>query len=385
MLATCRESTAERRLSSAERWICDRLVGGPLPMPAGLAVDAVAAAARDHRIHLALAEVCGTEQAADRDVRGALADDVRRAILYEAVREGECRHVVEACARAGLTPLIFKGAALAYSVYRTAWTRPFIDVDVLIREADLPALGGVLASIGYEPATQVDGRLITHQSAFVRSGRVGYHHQFDVHWRPFNPEPLKRVLTYEEVLTRSEPLPRLSPAARGSGRVDALLIAFVHRAAHHNDAGDLIWIWDIDRLARRLSSDDWGSLVAEARDRDVRGLCAAGLARAAGCFSTPVPDDVRRALGAGEPERSTVFLGGRLAELDIQLLNFASLRWCDRPAFVAQHLFPSAAYMRQAYGATSSWRLVWSYVARLAVGIPRWLAESRAARGPARS
>lgn len=367
-------------LSPAERWICSRLTSRPQPLLSGLAAEDVVTAARANRVDALLAEICETDCDADREIRARLVRDRRRAVLEAIVLKTECRRIVEAFTEHRLTPLMFKGAALAHSVYPAPWTRPFSDVDLLVPEADVPAARRVLALAGYEPAVQVDGTLITHQAAFVRSGPAGYQHQIDVHWRLFTPEPLRDVLTYDELIARAEGLPRLSPAARAPGAVDALVIALVHRAAHHRDARDLIWVWDIDRLAGRLSHADWELLVAIASRHGVRALCMAGLARAATCFSTPVPESVVRALSAGEHERSSVFLDGQLGELDIQLLNFTHLRWRDRAAFVAQHLFPSPAYMRGMYGATSTWRLARSYVTRLAAGIPRWLAESRAVR-----
>ena len=370
MSASCHVSMDERQ---AERWICARLARGPQALPIGLSVENVRTAAQRHRIHLVLAAVCGADPT-DRRIRGTLDDDVRRAVLYGAIREEECRRVLHACAVAGLTPLIFKGAALAYSVYDASWTRPFVDVDMLVSPAEARPLQRVLQSLGYEPALQVDGDLITHQAAFVRPGPAGYRHQIDVHWRLFNPEPLKAVFTSEELIARSEPSPSLSPAARRPCSVDALVIAAVHRAAHHNDADDLLWIWDIDRLARCLSSGDWQTLVAIARRGGVSALCAAGLSRASACFSTPIPDEVRRALGAAR-ERSAVFLGGHLGELDIQLVNLAHLRWRDRATFVAQHLFPRAAYMREKY-AGRALPLPLLYVWRIAAGAPRWLRRS---------
>jgi hypothetical protein len=367
MSATCPASMDER----AERWICDRLARGPQALPIDLSAESVASAAQRHRIHLVLAAACGADRI-DRQIRATLDDDVRRAVLYGAVREAECRRVLQACTVAGLTPLIFKGAALAYSVYGAPWTRPFVDVDMLVSPAEAAALRRVLVSLGYEPAVQVDGGLITHQAAFVRPGPAGYRHQIDVHLRLFNPEPLRAVFTWEELIARSEPTPSLSPGARRPCSVDALIIAAVHRAAHHNDADDLIWVWDIDRLARCLSSAEWRTVVATARRAEVSALCAAGLARASDCFSTPIPDEVLSALRIVGRERSAVFLGGHLRELDIQLVNLAHLRWRDRATFVAQHLFPGAAYMREKY-AGRALPLPLLYAWRIAAGAPRWL------------
>ena len=371
----------------AERWICERLrrAGGGLPsrgpaaLPGDLTVGEIASAARRHRIHLVLASA----ETPGHPVREALAADLRRAVLWNALQEAECRRVIDASAAAGVTPVVFKGVALAWSVYEQPWMRPFVDVDLLLPKAAVPALGEVLGSLGYAAAVQVQGGLITHQASFTRVGRAGERYQVDVHWRLFNPEPLANVFTYDELLARSKTLPALGSAARRPDDADALAIAAVHRAGHHNDAGDLIWIHDVDRLARRLAPAGWHRLAAAARERGISALCAAALSRAAACFGTPLPPAVLPYLGAAGAEPSSVFLGGRLGELDIQILNFARLRWRDRGAFLAQHLFPPRAYMRRAYGVEAPARLAWAYAARLASGIPRWVAQSLIARSSA--
>ncbi len=42
-------------------------------------------------------------------------------------------------AAAGITPLLLKGAHLAFTLYRSPDRRPRLDTDLLIREADQPA------------------------------------------------------------------------------------------------------------------------------------------------------------------------------------------------------------------------------------------------------
>ena len=44
--------------------------------------------------------------------------------------------------------------------------------------------------------------------------------------------------------------------------MDALFVACVHRVAHHDDAIDLLWLWDIHLLASRLSADPEFSLAS---------------------------------------------------------------------------------------------------------------------------
>ena len=45
----------------------------------------------------------------------------------------------------------------------------------------------------------------------------------------------------------------LDTSARGPSSVDALVLAAVHRIAHHFDSDHLIWLYDIDLIARSLT------------------------------------------------------------------------------------------------------------------------------------
>ena len=66
----------------------------------------------------------------------------------------------------------------------------------------------------------------------------------------------------------------------------ALFLACLHRTAHHQDAVDLVWLWDIHLLASRLTDDERTFLVDLAIARAMRGVCARGLAAAAARFDS---------------------------------------------------------------------------------------------------
>lgn len=340
-----------------------RVLTGRVP-PNPARIDARLALARRHRVHLLLAGVLGAD------------DEYRRATAQEAVRTAALRQLLSAASAHGTRPLLLKGAALAYTVYRRAWERPRSDTDVYVREDDVPAIRGALRAEGFEPAAAVDGSLVTRQFQYSRELVGGLVEHVDVHTRLFNPVIFADALRWDEADARAVPVPALGPAARALGDADALFVACVHRVAHHNDADDLIWICDIDLLARRLGGDGWETLTAVAARSGTREICRRGLARASALFATPVPADVHARL-AGAREPSMVFLGGGLRELDIQRLNVRHLpRWRDRFALVRQHLFPARQYMRERYG-RPAWMLPVWYAHRLCTGVPRWLRSER--------
>lgn len=59
--------------------------------------------------------------------------------------------------RAGITAMLLKGAALLRAAYDDLGTRPMYDLDLLLREHDVPRAGAVLGELGYRPAPQFAG------------------------------------------------------------------------------------------------------------------------------------------------------------------------------------------------------------------------------------
>src|SRR5262249_2801724 len=70
-------------------------------------------------------------------VREGLLQAERAEAALEIVRVVELGRLLRAFDAAGIQAVVFKGAALAYSLYPEPWLRPREDTDVLIRFADL--------------------------------------------------------------------------------------------------------------------------------------------------------------------------------------------------------------------------------------------------------
>src|SRR6185436_16453084 len=122
----------------------------------------------------------------------------------------------------------------------------------------------------------------------------------DVHWKIANWHIIANVLSHEEIADRAVPIRALGTAARGPSDIDALIVACLHRAAHHRDSEELLWIYDIHLLAAGLSESEWNAVVATAEQGAATALCARGLTPAIDRFGTPVPTIVMRRLNSGE-------------------------------------------------------------------------------------
>src|SRR5947207_7718192 len=100
-----------------------------------------------------------------------------------------------------------------------------------------------LAALGYQRVSEIDGELAIGQFHFQKHDRNRLFHALDVHWRVSNVRAFADVLTYEELASDAVSVPSLSGDAWSPSPVHALLVACVHRVAHHGATEDLLWLF----------------------------------------------------------------------------------------------------------------------------------------------
>lgn len=276
--------------------------------------------------------------------------------------------------------LLVKGTALAYTAYPDPALRRRADSDILIPPAARAAAAGVLTGLGFRPATQVSGEVISYQASYTATDPLGLSHDIDLHWCINNAEVLARLFVQDELAARAVPLPALGPAARAVCPVDAVMIACMHRRVHrlspywvegvaHFEADRLIWLYDLHLLAGRLSAAEWRDLGARARAKGLAGICREGLARAAEAFGTALPAELDRLLApATTPEAPEAYL--RAGALGQQVMNFRALGGTGpRLRLLRELAFPPAAYMRARYAQVRPAWLPWLYARRALKGL----------------
>lgn len=309
-------------------------------------------------------------------LRDELVAAERASVMLDAVRRPELARVVDALAGEGVPSVMFKGCALAETVYPEPHLRPRLDTDLLVREADLPMVRSTLGRLGYEAALETTGTLVTAQCHGTRVDRSGVRHALDVHWRPFNLARFANVLTFDEVQAAARPVPAVSPHALVPAPEHQLLLACVHRVAHHAEAPELRWLYDIHLLSRSFEPDAFVGVLDLAARKRVLAICLASLRDAQDCFATPVPPGIcEPALlvdTVAEREGLTAYLGGPrpLATqlwLDLRALN----GWRARCRLLREHLLPPSAYVRSRYG-VGRLALPFVYAYRACCGAPRW-------------
>ena len=321
------------------------------------------------------------ERLAHRDIplplSARLVEDAAHAAAADLAREAELRRFLGEIAPTAIRPLLLKGSHLAYSHYPRPDLRPRADTDVLIPANCRAAVHGVMTDrLGYAVSSKVSGEVTLTQKTYLKYEGRALGHAFDVHWKVASPPVFANVLSYEELSRSAVPLPRLAPNALGPSNVHALLLACIHRVAHHDDDLNLKWLYDIHLLANALSDAEWDELRRLSVKRQVAGVCAHSLRLSAEYFETPIPEwtklDARGAV-AGSREISAAYLRPRrmitVVWDDLRVLP----TWRERLRLIRDHMFPPAEYMRQLYAPDSTAPLALLYGLRLIRGVGKWL------------
>ena len=251
-------------------------------------------------------------------LRDSLQAHVTAEAVTEVLRRAEVERVVSAFDRGGVPALLIKGAQLAYSHYPYLWMRPRVDTDLLIEPECRVASIEVMRAEGYLPGTGFSGELVTHQHMWERVDRQGLRHIFDIHTRVANPHLFARVLQFRELASRAEPVPALGPAARAPGAADAVLLAAVHRAAHHYGSNRLIWLYDIHLLVGGMDEGQLRQLVARATSKGIRAVTADAITAAGERFGVPVAPALAAVVeSSGRAEATASFLKPDRTKVDI--------------------------------------------------------------------
>jgi hypothetical protein len=303
------------------------------------------------------------------------------AAVVQSIRERELRRVLDRLAEANVSCLLLKGAALAHTHYPRPYVRPRRDTDLLVRRQDMDRAVVALESSGYARAVETSGELATSQYHFERIEPRDGLHALDLHWRIANPRVFADRLTYDQLAATRTRVPDLGPHAWTLAPGHALVVACIHRVAHHGDSDNLLWLWDVHLLASTLSEEDARAFVELASQSATRAVCARGLMLAAERFGTAGARDLLERVAPvpeSEPEASARFLDGGLRLVDVLRADLnATQAWRARATLVREHLFPPVSYIRATYAGWPMAFLPLAYAHRIITGAPRWFRRPR--------
>jgi hypothetical protein len=210
-----------------------------------------------------------------------------------------------------------KGPLLAMAAYRDLALRSFLDLDLLIRPADLPRALVVLEEQGYRPAAAL--AWIPPETLLRWTGEMHYTSasgtSIDLHWR-LTPSHYPVQLD-PEVLWRSQETLTIAGADLPTISAEALvLLLAVHGAKHCWEA--IGWLADIAWLLWTHPDSDWRKVLNLARETNCERpvLLAASLVHEV--MKTPIPAELQTAVQADR----------HVQRLHAHVLH----RWRHRPA-----------------------------------------------------
>ena len=363
--------------SSAARLLA-RILRGDVSAPeiAEWSVDDLASEADEHGVDRLVWQAMTRMPGAPEPLLAALASRARMAMAWDLLEQRELTSMLRSLSAAAVRALLIKGTALAYSLYGAPWQRPRIDTDVLVSPEEVPAAQHALQEAGYRRSNAMtSGEFVSHQASFERVDATGVPRVIDLHWKIVNPQMLADSLSFDELWLDALPIPALGSSAWTPSRPASLVLACVHRLAHHQGHDRLIWLEDIKRLGGQLDDAGWEALARLACDRRVAGLCLDGLQQAREQLGATLPSAVERLLtSAGPSEPSHRYLEGRVTRTQVLANDLVALpSWRARLRLIREHAFPPAAFIREKYGVKNSLWLPALYVYRLLTGAHKWM------------
>ncbi|HEV8618192.1 MAG TPA: nucleotidyltransferase family protein [Candidatus Udaeobacter sp.] len=243
------------------------------------------------------------------EVRQSFRKDYQENAARNLVLADELISLVKACTGVGVEVVIFKGPSLAVSAYGDLALRRFIDLDLIVRRADVGRAVEVLTAQGYKPSRPLNAEQqallvrTQHNLQFTRGRLI-----VELHWQ-VSSELFAASVTAEELWQDLETI-RINQADMKTLATENLLFSLcVHGSRHLWQR--LAWICDLDRIIATRKSIDWSRLMTRAKQTSMQRMFLLGPALAAKILATRLPDSIRDAIGR---DRRIDFLAGRIQE-----------------------------------------------------------------------
>jgi hypothetical protein len=210
---------------------------------------------------------------------------------------------------AGIAAVAFKGPVLAAMAYGSIDLRQFVDLDILVRQTDLPRIAEILTAERYlSPHTRREGLATGYfqesEDAFFAAGRTG---AIEVHWK-ITPRSFRFAPDEEFFWRRAQVVELEFGTVTAIAPEDLLLFICVHAAKH--GWVHLGSICDVAETIRARPAIDLMAILDEATTLGSRRIFLSGLYLAHELVDAPIPEDI---LAIARKDRSVRGLAKRIA------------------------------------------------------------------------
>jgi hypothetical protein len=272
----------------------------------------------------------------------------------------DLRAMLTALQEAGVEVILLKGAHLAYSLYPEAALRPMTDIDLLVREADLPAAERAMAGCGYHPSqATVSERLNRRQGHHLHLSKGGGASlPVELHWSLLAGREDRRQVDAGWFWERGVAISLEGVgAASGLDPTANLLYLAAHLFLKHQGGSDrLVWLYDIALLLEKRAAElDWATALAQAEALGWGEALHAALRAAQDELGAEVPSDVLEELATRYPTAYRKRAFRNFSKAEMSLANLEQLTPGGRLRMGWAALFPSREHMVRRYQPKPKW------------------------------
>ena len=161
----------------------------------------------------------------------------------------------------------FKGPVLAAVLYGNLALREFVDLDILVREQDIPKARQILANHGYQ--SNVKSANITPDASNDELYSPSTGTVVELHWQ-FSPRRFISVLPAQQVWKNVESIEILGRQVWSFSSQDTFLFLAAHGAKHSWSA--LKWLCDLAEFIRSNPELDWPRLFKRCEPVSLRSF-----------------------------------------------------------------------------------------------------------------
>jgi len=192
----------------------------------------------------------------------------------------------------GIEAISYKGPVLASQVYGDVTRREFEDLDIVVRQRDMPQAHQAMLELGYH--LKFDWILSANAVASLVPGEYNYRDEQRRVMVELHTEITLRhfpaVPDLEELLRASVPVMVGGCEVRTFSVEDGLPILCIHGSKDFWER--LSWIADISELLEAYPALDWSAVLRRAESLKAERMLNVGLALANGLLGTPLPEEI---------------------------------------------------------------------------------------------
>ena len=225
-------------------------------------------------------------------LRLAYQENVARNLIFA----DELVQITQALDNAGIDSIAYKGPLLAKIAYGDVALRRFIDLDVMVRRADVLQAAQVLTERGYVASKD----LTDEQQAMLLSSQHNLQFTSDsrrllveLHWQ-VSSHLFAASVTAEELWKNLETAKLNGVALQTFAPDDLLFSLCVHGSRHLWER--LAWIADIAHLLKGQPEIDWNTLLKRAKQAQAERMFLLGVHLAVLLLRAPVPAHVQKTI-----------------------------------------------------------------------------------------